>query len=281
MGFFKKIKKKFKKAVTRDIKFTTAIVTNPKSVEKKTSAFFTTPVGQGVLGVVAAAGGPVGLGVAVGVGAVAQVRTKPQVQVASGGGSTVGLSNILGGVQGILGTTSGFGGTFGAISKIGSGFLSGFLPAQGPVAGRAIVPSSQPQAIQVMGGGPLFAAATTARSAIAEFVAPALALVSQTLGKNVTLRAAMIIIRRLGKFLVSPEAVAAAIGLSIGQMSTILVANSIVGSGGKRMNVGNVKALRRAHRRIRGFHRLCADNDELKRPRRRSAARKAPVVICK
>ena len=45
---------------------------------------------------------------------------------------------------------------------------------------------------------------------------------------------------------------------------------AIAGPGRRRMNPGNVKALRRAHRRMKSFHHLCTDNDLLyKRARRK------------
>lgn len=188
------------------------------------------------------------------------------------GGNEMG-GNFLGGLGGILQTVSGFGGTAGTAATLGSSFLSGFLPAQGPRIQQAVIP--QQPVVQTMAAGPMIKGAA---SAVAAMAAPILNKVSLTLGKNITLRAAMIIIRRLGKFLQSPAAIAAAIGLSVSELSTLLTVASIAGSGGRRMNVGNVKALRRAHRRIRGFHKLCGDNDKLKAPRRRSPAKK--TIIC-
>lgn len=43
----------------------------------------------------------------------------------------------------------------------------------------------------------------------------------------------------------------------------------LAGPGRRRMNPGNVKALRRSMRRVEGFHRLCVQADRLRRPRTR------------
>lgn len=45
---------------------------------------------------------------------------------------------------------------------------------------------------------------------------------------------------------------------------------AVAGAGRRRMNPGNVKALRKAHRRMKSFHKVCVDNDQLlKRARRK------------
>lgn len=44
---------------------------------------------------------------------------------------------------------------------------------------------------------------------------------------------------------------------------------SIAGPGRRRMNPGNVKALRRAHRRMKSFHHVCRTNDMLLGGRRK------------
>lgn len=48
---------------------------------------------------------------------------------------------------------------------------------------------------------------------------------------------------------------------------------ALAGPGHRRMNPANSKALRRAQRRLKSFHRLCSDSDVLK-TRRRSCAKK-------
>jgi hypothetical protein len=53
--------------------------------------------------------------------------------------------------------------------------------------------------------------------------------------------------------------------LSAGAISELMMA----GPGRRRMNPGNVKALRRAHRRMKSFHHVCQTNDTLLHHRRR------------
>jgi len=204
---------------------------------------------------------------------LATVVTGQSPTLGTAGGTPVG-GNLLGGIGGILGTVSGFGGTPGAVAQIGSSFLQGFLPTQRQVGGSGVAVG--PTAQQTLAAAPMIKGAA---AAVTSFVAPILAKMSASMGKNITLRAAMIIIRRLGKFLQSPTAIAAAVGLSVAELSTLMTASAIAGSSGRRMNVGNVKALRRAHRRIKSFHKLCGDNDMLRKPRTRRAAPK--ITVCK
>lgn len=196
--------------------------------------------------------------------------------VGPSGGAVVG-TNFLGGIQGLLGTVGGFGGGVGTIANLGSGFLSGFLPAQGPVAGRPITDGQFGfRGQQVM--APSF---RSAAGAVITMATAALQKLSNLAGKNVTLRAAMIVIRRLAKILGSPTAVALALGLSLGELQTIITENALRGSTGRRMNPGNVKALRRAQRRLKSFHKLCTDTDTLRRTRRRSAPKQVQALVCK
>jgi hypothetical protein len=46
---------------------------------------------------------------------------------------------------------------------------------------------------------------------------------------------------------------------------------AVAGPGRRRMNPGNVKALRKAHRRMKAFHHICATNDTLLHRRRPAA----------
>jgi hypothetical protein len=57
--------------------------------------------------------------------------------------------------------------------------------------------------------------------------------------------------------------------LSAAAVSELMVA----GPGHRRMNPGNVKALRRSMRRLESFHHLCVRADKLKRPRSRKACK--------
>lgn len=259
MGLFKKIRK----VATRTV---TAVATGGLSeVARATGAKPLAQVAESVFAPTSISDLQTTASILTGQGPGVQATAGPS----GGGGDDMALGNILGGFGGLLSTVGQFGGPVGTVAQIGSGFLSGFLPAQGPMVQQAAFPSAQfPQATQTMAMMPAIRGAGTA---IANFVAPILAKMSITLGKNITLRAAMIIVRRLGKTLTSPGAVAAALGLSIAELSSLLTANALAGSSGKRMNPGNVKALRRAHRRIKSFHKLCGENDRLKAPRRRSA----------
>jgi len=273
MGFFKKVKKKFKKVANVGKRATAAVVTaglSETSIGKnigKTIGDVLVPTSLADLSKGLQVASLPALAVVNPAAAAAQVGG-----IVSGTAGTTGgipemsLGNVLGGLGGILSTVSKFGGPAGTVAEIGSGFLSGFLPAQGPLAAQ--VPQSMfPQATMTMAAAPIIRGAATA---VGAFVAPVLAKMSQALGKNITLRAAMIIVRRLGKTLGSPQAIATAVGLSVAELSSLLTASAIAGSSGRRMNVGNVKALRRAHRRIKGFHKLCGENDRLRAPRRRS-----------
>ena len=190
----------------------------------------------------------------------------------STGGIPMGIGNVLGGISGLLGSAQNFGGPVGQVAQLGSGFLSGFLPAQGPMVSQSfqqpVLTASRESSFGV----------NQMTGAVNAFVQPILLTMSQFLGKSITLRAAMIIIRRLGKMLGAPNLVAAAVGLTVTQLSSLITANAIKGSSGRRMNPANVKALRRAHRRIKSFHKLCGDNDRLKAPRRRSAGSKTILV---
>jgi len=274
MGFFKKVKKRVKKTVkavvSRAPRVGTAVVTGGGSEvlrlagqkgisEQLESTFFPTSLSD----------------VSQTVATVAPFLGGGPAPVGSTGGVPMG-GNFLGGLGGIFKSLSGIPGPIGQVSQVGSGFLSGFLPAQGPVGN---VPSfGGVQAQPVMGARPLIQGTA---GALKELIAPVLEKLSFNLGKNISLRAAMIIIRRLGKFLTSPTAIAVALGLTLNELGQILTSASLAGSGGRRMNASNPKALRRAHRRIRSFHKLCQDNDQLMKPRRRSSPRKTILVNAK
>jgi len=277
MGLFKKIKKKVKQVAKVGQRITAGVVTaglSETSVGKnigKTIGSVLVPTSLSDLATgfqaasipIQAITNPAGAAAAAG----SLISGNSNLPEGTTGGSPMALGNVLGGLQGVLNQVSGFGGPAGAVASIGSGFLSGFLPAQGPRVSQ--FPQAQfPQATQTMSITPAIVQGTA-------MIAGILARISASVGRNISFRAAMIIVRRLMKTLQSPTAVATALGIGISELSTLLVANSISKSSGRRMNVGNVKALRRAHRRIKSFHKLCGDNDRLRAPRRRTA----PKVI--
>jgi len=151
-----------------------------------------------------------------------------------------------------------------------------FFPRSQPFT----MPTTQPYTMQTMAARPLIGA-TGVGKAVAEFVGPILAKMSAALGKNITLRAAIIIIRRLGKFLDSPTLIAGAVGIAVSELGQLLVGAQLAGVKGRRMNVGNIKALKRAHRRVEGFHRICKTNDELRKPARRRSPAPRSIQVCR
>jgi hypothetical protein len=82
-------------------------------------------------------------------------------------------------------------------------------------------------------------------------------------GKNVTRGQLWSLLKRFG-----PDFLIAGGILSAGAISELMMA----GPGRRRMNPGNVKALRRAHRRMKSFHHICATNDTLLRGRKRRSS---------
>jgi hypothetical protein len=192
------------------------------------------------------------------------------------------------------------GGIFGGLSNVVGGFSSGnYLGAlQGglQIAGSAFAPSPQPmsygpvyspppqiyqqpqiiQAQPVMGVFPAGAAAMTRLAAI---TAPILAKIAVKLGlrSRPSLNRAMDLIRKSAKILTSPEAVAAALGVTVAELAQLITAHGA--RKRRRMNPANSKALRRASRRIKSFHKLCTHTDVLKGRGRRSSPGRC--VSCK
>jgi hypothetical protein len=64
--------------------------------------------------------------------------------------------------------------------------------------------------------------------------------------------------------------VAQGLGIAVEELASLVMGNAT--RRRRRMNPGNAHALRRAHRRLDSFHRLCMHNDVL-RGRRRSSGR--------
>jgi len=281
MGFFKKVKKAVKKTVKKTVSVAPRVITGVVSGggTEVLRAVGQKDLAKGIQSLLVPSSIEE-LGTAVSVAGIAftgptvagSLVAAPAVVSGPTGGTPM-AGNFLGGLQGVLGTLGSFGGGVGQVAQVGSSFLSGFLPAQGPVGSGTGF--GGPPVVQVMGARPVI---TGTASAIKEMIAPVLEKLSFNLGKNISLRAAMIIIRRLGKFLTTPSAIALALGLTLGELGQILTTASLAGSGGRRMNAGNVKALRRAHRRVKSFHKLCGENDRLKASRRRAAPK---ITVCK
>lgn len=139
-------------------------------------------------------------------------------------------------------------------------------------AAQAFLPATtQPQAIPVM--APVRQAATAAAGAIARVGPtvgrkffdkfPNLAVAIQKMrnaGHNISRSKLYSMMRRFG-----PEFMVSAGLLTAAAVSELIMA----GPGHRKMNVGNVKALRRGMRRIESFHKLCGKADRLRRPKAR------------
>lgn len=135
-----------------------------------------------------------------------------------------------------------------------------------PVANRG-VPAPAPRPGTGQGGilGPLLRGGTVGRGFFNKW--PNLATAIQKMrnaGQNVSRSKLYSMLKRFGPdFLVSAGILTAA---AVSELA-------LAGPGHRRMNPANSKALRRATRRIKSFHRLCGDADIIK-TRRRSCAKK-------
>lgn len=147
-------------------------------------------------------------------------------------------------------------------------------PVYGPVYSPP-APASPPAVI----AQPVGAFGVAAR-AIATLTAPILQKIAVKLGLRArpSLSRAMDMVRKAAKLLTSPEAVAAALGITVGELATLITTSN--SRKRRRMNPANSKALRRAARRIKSFHRLCTHTDVL-RGRGRSARRVSACGTCK
>jgi hypothetical protein len=184
------------------------------------------------------------------------------------------LTSTQGGSMAFQDGDSGFfGDVFGGLNNIlqanGQNLLNlGFNAANSFVQSQfAPQPVSMPSAQPAMAAVPAIvgagrAVATVGRGFFNRF--PNLATSLQSLrnrGANVSRSSLYSAMRRFG-----PEMLVSGGILTAAAVSELAVA----GPGRRRMNPGNVKALRRAHRRMKSFHHLCTDNDMLyKRSRRK------------
>jgi hypothetical protein len=167
------------------------------------------------------------------------------------GGILGGISNIFGGNQNSV---------FSTISNV-AGLAQQFVPAPS-------VPVAQPVAMRLPGSASVPAAAGAARIIGRGFFNkyPNLATAIQgyrNMGKNVTRSKLYSLMKRFGPDLLISGGI-----LSAAAISELMVA----GPGRRRMNPGNVKALRRSMRRLESFHHLCQRADKLRRPRARKTA---------
>lgn len=205
-------------------------------------------------------------------------------------GMALNLSGILSSVGGILGGANL--GDYSWVGQLGGAGLN--------IAGAALAPQPQPtyisapiyspspsyavaqptmQAQPVMSAAPAFGVAA---GAIARVTAPILAKIAVKLGLRArpSLTRAMEMIRKAAKILTSPEAVATALGITVAELASLITASSA--RKRRRMNPANSKALRRAARRIKSFHKLCTHTDVLRgRGRGRAVASRSSCGTCK
>ena len=188
------------------------------------------------------------------------------------GGLVSGIGGVLSGAGGALGTFGKLATVAGAFVPAPSGgggvpMIASTLPtSRGPVAGQ------QPQAIPVGAPTVIAGVATTAARQLMRAILPILLKITQYVGlsRTVTLRWSIRQIRNMSKYL-PPAAVAATLGITVAELAQLIMANTMLPR--RRMNVSNTKALRRAMRRVEGFHKLCQRADTL---RSRGRRRKAP-----
>jgi len=182
----------------------------------------------------------------------------------------INVGGILSSVGGLLSTASGVP-VLQSIGQITSAFAPAFSggPLAQPVAN--IGPIYQPQQTIPMQGQPVMStvpAIAAGAGAVARMTAPILFRIASKIGRRVSLTGAISMIRKMGKFLMDPAAIAVALGISVGELATLITAHSARRT--RHMNAANPKALRRAARRIKSFHRMCGTIDLLKSRGRRT-----------
>lgn len=158
--------------------------------------------------------------------------------------------------------------TLGTVSSLTSNFFQ--QAPQPAMISAPIYQPSYPQPIYQPQATPVGLPIAVAAGAVAARVAPLLTKIAVKLGLRAkpTLNRAIEIVKKAGKLLQSPEAVAVALGLTSAELATLIVSSQA--RRRRRMNPANSKALRRAARRIKSFHRLCVHTDVLKGRSRRS-----------
>jgi hypothetical protein len=199
-----------------------------------------------------------------------QYTREPKMALNLGGliGGLGSIAGSLGGsignpyLQGIGSVAQAFGGAFTAPAVVAQ---TNYVPYAPPMNYPA---PTQPRATPVMSGGQ--AIGYSARM-VASITTPILYKIYSTIGKKVSLQGSISIIRKMGKFLMSPEAIAVALGISVAELAQLITSASA--KKRRTMNPANGKALRRAARRIKGFHRMCGTVDLLKSRGKRSSSR--------
>lgn len=200
--------------------------------------------------------------------------------VPTSGGSNMGLN--IGGLLNVAGNLLGQASSVPVLQSVGQitqafapAFATGPSMASGPIYQPGPVynePTGQP----VMSTMPVIAAGA---GAVARMTAPILFKVASKIGRRVSLTGTIAMIRKMGKFLMDPAAIAVALGITVGELATLITAHSARRT--RHMNAANPKALRRAARRIKSFHRMCGTIDLLKSRGRRTVRTLARCVICR
>jgi len=234
----------------------------------KSSGFLDTTLPQILIGTTAAVTG-FGIGGALGTGLGGLVKGAGMLTAQpTTGGKPMAFQDGDSGYFGMADVFGGFnqalqGGLGNALLNIGTQAASGYLANQFGSPGQGI--TSMAAVPAVVGAGR--AIATVGRGFFTRF--PNLATAIQGMrnaGQNVTRANLYSLMRRFGpEFLVTGGILTAA---AVSELA-------IAGPGRRRMNPGNVKALRRAHRRMKSFHHVCVTNDRLLGGRRKSTKRGA------
>lgn len=252
MGLFKSIKKAVKKttkAVAKTVvspsKLTTAVLTGGLSVVKPS---LTKPLQQAVKKTL------FDPGTALFAASFTIPALRPLTASTTGGSPmAINLGRVLGVAGQALGGLQGQAPATNVLRTVGA--LSSIASAAVPVKTKAtpamaVVPAAARAGAVVARG--FFNRFPNLATAIQKF---------RNAGMPVTRSKLHGLLRRFGpEFLVSA-----------GILSAAAVAElSLAGSGRRRMNPANVKALRRSSRRLEAFHKLCQRVDTLRRPRGRS-----------
>jgi hypothetical protein len=149
--------------------------------------------------------------------------------------------------------------------NIGAGLTSQYLTSLTAEQGTGRVPITMADTMPAVGR----VGAVVGRGFFNRF--PNLAVAIQKLrnaGKDVSRAKLWSLMKRFGPdFLISGGILTAA---AVSELA-------MAGPGRRRMNPGNVKALRRAHRRMKSFHHVCQTNDHLLHARRKSTRRSEPL----
>lgn len=199
-------------------------------------------------------------------------------------GMALNIGGILSAAGGIIGGAN-FGQytdiarLVGGATQIAGAALTPSAPA--PVYASAPVYGAMPyNPPAVMPAQPVgaFAVPAAAAGRLAAIVAPILTKIAVKLGMRArpSLSRAMELVRKAAKLLQSPEAVAVALGITTAELATLITTSAA--RKRRHMNPANAKALRRAARRIKSFHRMCTHVDLLKT--RRHSARSSGCFKC-